>query len=167
MIEDTTLIDHESAVKALAALEVVDAADVVIALSNVLKRKLGQIDTPVPNGEDLTSKFEHFFDIIFEVAPERKALPVQTVVELVDVAIAALEKDIEEERPKPIKESLLTMYVEDLMEYQKMRSLLMDGDTMGAVKTYRNMDTACRDLLFGRNRTEEVQLFVFFEENGY
>ena len=95
MIEDTTVIDNESAVKALAALDEVNAVDLVNALSNALKRKLGQIISPVPTGEDLGSKFERFFDILFDVAPERKALPVQTVVELVDVAIAALEKDIE------------------------------------------------------------------------
>ena len=163
----TTLIDHESATKALAALSEIDPRALSQALSNALSRKIGSNDSPVPTDESLPSKFERFFDTIFNVAPEEKPMPVETVIELVDVAIKGLNEDIAHERDSAVTESLETMFIEDREDYEKMRALLVSGDIRGAVDAYKNTDTAVRERLFGRTPTEEYQLSIFLTENGY
>lgn len=166
MRNDTTVIDNESAVKLLAAINEVSGEVIANALATAISRKLGHVTPPLPEDESLPAKFERFFDIIVDVAPVHKAMPLETVIEIVDAAIAGLDKNISEEYdPKLSSDDDLTdMWREDREGYVKMRGLLVEQKIQEAFAVYHNLDTAAREWLNGRDETEEYQLSILLHE---
>ena len=171
---DTTLIDRESAEKALKALTTTNDAERIApaalasALARTLTRKLAN-EPHTAKCDDLPGKFENFFDILFDVAYERKGLPTETVIELAENAVAVLRENEQEARVStdPDDADMAEMYHDDAKDYETVITLLKSGDTKAAIKHYSYMDTAARGRLFGRTDQERYELGVFLHENGY
>lgn len=167
MDKDTTVIDNDSAVKALAALGDITGEGLANALSNVLARKLGQFPTAVPTDDHVCSKFERFFDILFEVAPPMTPLPLERVIELAERAHSGLMEDIAEvlaDKDEEDPEGMAAMYREDAAEYEKMITLLRAGDIKGAFKVHDYMDTAPRGRFFADPGAESHHLGIFYRD---
>jgi hypothetical protein len=118
---ETTLIDRESAEKALAALDQITGDDLRAALAKSLSRKLGNAVSPLADSDNLPDKFERFFDTIFNVAFADKPLATERVIELVEGVIADLVKAAAEDR------ELADLFNEDAEDYERMLALLKVG----------------------------------------
>jgi len=156
MRRDVTLIDNESGVKVLAALDQMDDAEIVECLRNALKRKLEHDVGPVPEDDSLPSRMERFFDNIVDIQPEEKPLSNEVVIELIDDIIKTLEEFAKD--PESEREGLVEMYSEDAEGFVQMKSLILEGKIKEAIKLHRNMDSSPRDRLWGRNYKEAFQL---------
>lgn len=167
MNEDTTLIANDSAVKALAALDDISGEGLANALANVLSRKLGQTAPPLPSDDHVCSKFERFFDILFEVAPPMTPLPLERVIELAERAHSGLMEcitDVLADEDEEDPEGMAAMYREDAAEYEKMIALLRAGDIKGAFKVHDRMDTAARGRFFADQGAESHHLAIFYRD---
>lgn len=167
----TTLIDFESASKALSALDEISGDALANALATVLARKLGMSKSlpPLPdeNDERIPAKFERFFDTIFDVQPERKPLPVEDVIGLVDQAIGAFE----DRARMPLEddedyEADRRSYLDYADEYREMRKLLVDGKISEAIAAHRHMDTFVRGFLYSDDPRIGLQLSIFLDDKG-
>lgn len=162
MRQDITFIDHESGVGMLKALDEMSESDVVESLRNAIKRKLDYPMDTVPEGKDPKSRMERFFDNIVDIAPEEKPIPNEIVIELIDEAIKVLDKDIEDPLSKEYE--LVEMFQNDKANFVIMKEQIIAGHIAEAIKTYRNMDTAPRGRLFGRNYRENFQLSFWMSQ---
>jgi hypothetical protein len=161
----STLIDRESAEKVLTVLtdEGCDTEAVVAAMANVLARKLDWTSTPLPTGEHTIEKLERFFDVLFNVAFERKPLATERVIELTEKAAAeyreradeaAASEDVDDREYAP-------QYEEDARAYEEVASLLRAGNVEEAVAKHAGMDTYTRGALFSNDPREQYELSVF------
>ena len=161
-MRDTTLIDYESASKLLTVLydtgdEFIEPAVIKASLAAVVAMKL-DLAIPALGPED--DRFKKFFDMLFEVAPEDKALPVEAVIELVEMTIEHFDNRIAQETDPEEQAGP----IEDGHDYIMILGLLRAGDYAAAVDYHQMLDTYARGQLFGRNEAEEHQLRIFINE---
>jgi hypothetical protein len=168
-----TVIDRESAERALAALSGDDAITgeaLANALANVLARKLGRDAPPLDQeSENLPASFERFFDVLIDVAYEEKPLATERVIELVERAAEAYRQRAKEDREavhEDPDDDSSALYEEDAAAYDKMAEMLRAGDLKGAVAQHRDMDSFTRDQLWGETPQEDYELQVFFHTNS-
>lgn len=162
MRKDITVIDNESGQKILAAIEEMNDQAIVQSFKSAITRKLGKAAEPLPQDDSLQSKMERFFDNIFDIAPEEKPLSNEVVIELIDEVIKGLNEEIKD--PLSEEYELVEMFQEDRVNYETMKKLIKNWNISEAIQVHKNMDTAPRGRLFGRNYTEQFQLRLWLDQ---
>jgi hypothetical protein len=157
------LFSREYAEKIGEALDRSTATAVARAFQTTLHRKLGRINTPVP---DLDSphvtdeqKFEYLFDSLFNVVPEKKPLSVLKVRDIFQEALEALQ-----ERARENTGQSKQLYLDDAADYEAILELLGAGDERAAAQKYMLLDTAAREYANGETPAEDYQFALWLDQ---